>query len=95
MNLKIFLYLALVLPVALVVMGFWYLVIDGNLYYCSDKIPLVDFIPPFVHSQEYGDYFIIDERWVWTIWIASLGIILFIPHFIVKKLIRGKLIKRA
>jgi len=50
-------------------MSVWSFVLSKNLFYCSDPIPLVDFIPPFVHKTApgnyiiiNGDYFLVDEK---------------------------------
>lgn len=69
----------------------WTILIDGNLYYCSDKVPLLDFIPPFVHTGHFGstgDYYIADEKVVWTLWLLSVGTIFTIPYIVIKSLRR-------
>src|SRR5262249_20370489 len=58
----------------------WFIFVDGKLYYCSDKVPFLDFFPPFVHIGQFGptgDYFIISPVEVWLVWyLFIIGIVL-------------------
>lgn len=70
---------------------FWYTQIDGKLFYCSDKIPLLDLIPPFVHGSQVGDYYIASPVVVYLIWIILIQVIISLPIILlIKKLIKKK-----
>ena len=83
-------YLLFLIPALIVGMLIWTIFVDGKLYYCSDKVPILDFIPPFVHGSQYGDYWIADPKLVWGIWVLLLGLMLIIPYFLAKKLMSPK-----
>ena len=83
-------YLLFLIPSLIAGMLIWTIFVDGNLYYCSDKVPILDFIPPFVHGSQYGDYWIADPKIVWGIWSLLLGLMLIIPYFLAKRLISTK-----
>jgi len=85
--LKYFLFL---IPSALIMMLLWSVLVNGNLYYCSDKVPFLDFIPPFVHESFTGDYYIATQSFVWTIWILFIGAIFLIPFISIRLLNSAK-----
>ncbi len=88
MNLKSLLfYFVYLIPSSIIVLCIWYFLVDGSLYYCSDKAPFIDFIPPFIHKG-YGDYFIAPQLLVYSIWISLIMIGLGIPLFLTKKTLR-------
>ena len=67
----------------------WTIFLDGNLYYCSDKVPFLDFIPPFVHTGQFGptgDYYIADPIIVWTTWFILVTLIITIPYILARRL---------
>ena len=84
------LYLALLLPILILIAGLWSIFIDGNLYYSSDKIPILDFHPPFVHGPQVGDYFIAPQIVVHSLWFFSVGIVVYMPWMLLKKLLVNK-----
>jgi hypothetical protein len=88
----IFYYLLFFVPLLILAMVIWTFLIDGNLYYSSDKIPLLDFIPPFVHNFKYGDYYIVSPILVWGIWFSLVGLVITIPLLIIKKLYKIKIL---
>lgn len=84
-------YLTFFLLTSLVLLAVWYFFIDGTLYYCSDKAPLLDFIPPFVHvGGPYGDYFIVSPVVVYLSWAVFIATMLLIPTFLTKKFFQEK-----
>ena len=60
----------------------WTMFIDGKLYHCSDPIPVLDILPPFIHGTQYGDYWIADPKLVWSIWFLLLGLMIIIPSIL-------------
>ena len=80
-------YFILLIPSALVVLSIWYFFVDGTLYYCSDKAPLIDFIPPFVHSI-YGDRFIASPVVIYVLWITLILTGFIAPLFFMEKVMR-------
>lgn len=82
------LYVFFLFPSLIVGKLLWTIFVDGKLYYCSDRTPFLDFIPPFVHTGQFGptgDYFVVDEKIVWAVWFLFIGLILFIPYILAKK----------
>ena len=77
-------YILFLVPSLIAGLLVWTLFVDGKLYYCSDKVPVLDFIPPFVHGKEYGDYWIAAPILVWSIWFLLILLMLVIPYFLVK-----------
>ncbi len=84
------LYVLFLIPSLIVGLLIWTLFIDGKLYYCSDKVPILDFIPPFVHGSQYGDYWIADPKIVWAIWILLTGLMLMVPYFLAKGFLKER-----
>lgn len=56
----------------------WHLAVEDVLYYCSDRAPILDFFPPFVHPTA-GDYFIAFPALVDFVWYAFTFGILLLP----------------
>jgi hypothetical protein len=60
----------------------WQLLVLGKLYVCTDPVPVLNFIPPFVHHvpdpntnkndghtfYDTGDYYIYPEYLVYSLW---------------------------
>ena len=87
MNLKSFSFYSIFLVLsAIVVLTIWYFLVDGILYYCSDKAPLIDFIPPFVHAG-YGDYFVAPQLVVYLVWLMLITLGFLAPYYFTSKLI--------
>lgn len=83
-------YLLFLIPSLIAGMLIWTVFADGKLYYCSDKTPVLDFIPPFVHGSQYGDYYIANPTIVWGIWFLLLGLIIVLPYVFAKKFYKVK-----
>ncbi len=77
-------YLFFFIPTLIAVLIFWYFIVNGNLYYCSDKTPVIDFIPPFVHKESVSDYYIASESTVYIIWFICVAIVAILPAFLTK-----------
>lgn len=84
------LYLTLFIPVLVLIASAWYFLVDGNFYYCSDKVPFVDLLPPFVHGKNFGDYFVAPPIIVYVLWIAALVSIVALPWVIMKRVTKKK-----
>jgi hypothetical protein len=77
-------YLLLVIPSLLIVAALWSAVVSGRLYYCWDSTPLVDFVPPFVHSAvDARDHYIAPPWQVWSLWSVFLFCAFLFPLAIV------------
>ena len=85
----IFEYFLFLVPSFLLISLFWSFFVDGKLYYCSDWFPFFDFIPPFVHGSQYGDYFIVNKYIVWTLWII-LPVTMFCVPLVVMRINKVK-----
>jgi hypothetical protein len=67
------LYVLLLIPSLLLMATMWTFAISGRLYYCWDSVPLLDFIPPFVHSaSDARDHYVAPALIVWALWAAFL-----------------------
>ena len=51
----------------------------GVLYVCTDSVPILDFIPPFVHSGPTGDVYLVPEALVYLTWDAYVAVSLLVP----------------
>lgn len=80
----ILLYIVLLLLTFLLVAGTWYFGIDGVLFYCTDRLLIVDMIPPFIHGPEYGDHFIAPAVIVYGMWILAIAAIFLLPWLVVR-----------
>ena len=78
-------YFLLLIPSAFFAMLMWTTLIDGKFYYCSDKVPFLDFFPPFVHGIQVGDFYIVPENWVWVTWVFFIFGIFGIPILFTQK----------
>lgn len=78
-------YLFFFIPTALVIVSIWSFVISANLFYCSDPLPFMDFLPPFSHGSQVGDYYIVNEKLVWMLWTFLVVLIFLIPYYLVSK----------
>jgi len=74
-----FRYIIFFLPTCIIFAVIWYFLIDGVFYYCSDKVPIFDMLPPFVHGAIYGDYFIQSPVIVYVFWVLFILAIMGIP----------------
>ena len=68
----------------------WYFFVDGVFFYCSDKVPIIDLFPPFVHGALYGDYFNGYPFFTYAIWTLALLIIFITPWILTKYTIKKK-----
>jgi hypothetical protein len=78
-------YLFFLIPSLAIGLSIWTIFVDGKLYYCSDKFLVLDFIPPFVHGAQYGDYWIVPPIFVWSIWLLLIISMFTIPYFLAKR----------
>ena len=94
-------YLGIALVLFILVALAWSFGIAGKLYYCSDRIPILDFIPPLVHDLSksvppggkfigVNDYYIASPTTVYTVWALHVAVILIIPYFITRYLTKKK-----
>lgn len=79
---SIFVYLLLLIPSYILFALAWYKWIDGSLYYCSDRVPFLDFQPPFNHGSLSGDYWIASKDTVYSVWYLFLLGIVTVPALI-------------
>jgi hypothetical protein len=81
------LYLAALVPSVFLMAILWTLLVSDRLYYCWDSTPLLDFIPPFVHSNiDARDHYIASPLAVWALWLVFTSIGLVGPLFLVRHL---------
>lgn len=60
--------------------GVWEHQVVGTLFRCTDSLPILDFLPPFVHPGEHtGDAFLVSQAQVYGTWCGYLGAILLLP----------------
>lgn len=69
---KIFIYILLLIPTVIIGAILWSALHEAFLFHCSDWIPVLDLIPPFVHGSQYGDYYIAPEPVVYIVWVIYL-----------------------
>ncbi|MEW6302757.1 MAG: hypothetical protein AB1705_04755 [Verrucomicrobiota bacterium] len=52
----------------------WSVAAPGVLYYCSDDVPIMAFIPPFVHAptEQTNDRYLVSPVLVYCIWSGFL-----------------------
>lgn len=81
---SVVLYLTFFISALVLVSSLWYFFIDGVLFYCSDKLPLFDLLPPFVHGGP--DHFIASPTIVYVFWIGALFLIFMLPGVIMKEI---------
>jgi hypothetical protein len=75
-----FVYLLLLIPSLIIVASLWGALVSGRLYYCWDSTPLVDFVPPFVHSDiDIRDHYIASPWLVWSLWSLFFASALILP----------------
>lgn len=72
----------------LLIIIIWSGYVDGHLYYCSDKVPILDFIPPFMHGSLYGDYYIAPAGLVYALWVLLLIVLVSLPFMLLKLLLK-------
>ena len=71
-------YLALLLPSVLISAVAWQFLAVDRLYHCSDRVPLLDFVPPFVHSVP-DDHYIASPLVVYVVWLLLVAIASLLP----------------
>ena len=59
----------------------WTGIAPERLYHCSDDMPILTAIPPFVHGSGLGDYFIVSPGIVYFTWFAFLAAAVLLPAF--------------
>ncbi|MES2571430.1 MAG: hypothetical protein V4710_15425 [Verrucomicrobiota bacterium] len=87
------LYLVLLIPAFLFAAALWTVSVSGRLYYCWDSVPLLDFIPPFVHpgvmlNSRIHDRYIASPWLVWAIWPLFITAAFVLPVLVVRWLQR-------
>jgi hypothetical protein len=79
-------YIALLLPCFLIMAGIWG-TFSHRLYYCSDRVPILDFIPPFVHLYpgiHTGDHYLVAPPIVWSLWTVFAATTLLVPALAIR-----------
>ena len=82
-------YISLLIPCLLGVALLWSLCISDRLYHCWDDLPMIGFIPPFVHdvpplASGDSDHYIAAPWIVYSTWVAFLGVALWLPFRIIR-----------
>jgi len=78
-------YLLFFVPTLIVLLLLWFFLVDGKLFYCSDTMPGLDFIPPFVHGKQVGDYLIVPAFILYSVWIVFILAIVLLPAYLTQK----------
>lgn len=81
------LYFFFLLLFFLVISIIWHTVANGSFYYCSDAVPVLDFFPPFVHS-EFGDYYKVPPAIVYFSWVVFSLATLILPALFTKIIVQ-------
>jgi hypothetical protein len=77
---SIFIYALLAAMALFAAACIWEHRVTGVLYRCTDSVPILDFIPPFVHSGGHtGDAYLVSQAQVYHTWYAYLGVSLAVP----------------
>src|SRR5208282_1768616 len=72
--LSLFIYVLLAVMVLFAASLVWEHRVTGVLYRCTDSVPVLDFIPPFVHSGGHtGDAYLVPPAQVYRTWYAYVG----------------------
>src|SRR5438876_4756200 len=84
-------YLILLVPSLFAASVVWILCIAGALYHCWDDVPILTFIPPFVHDAVIlntgeHDYYIVPAWLVYALWIGFMVAALGLPLIIIRYL---------
>lgn len=79
---RVFLYLLLLVPCLVLASLAWGYLASGRLYYCSDSVGAVDFIPPFIHART-DDHYIAPIWVVWSLWVALVLLALAGPAILI------------
>jgi len=75
----VFIYVFLFAVCFLVLALIWHWRMPGVYFMNRDAGPIADFLPPFVHPDASGEFFIRPKEVVYTIWAVFLGCALVIP----------------
>jgi hypothetical protein len=76
----VFIYIILVMLAIFTAACVWEARVVGVLYRCTDNVPILDFIPPFVHSGGHtGDVYLVSKVQVYWTWYAYLGTSVLLP----------------
>ena len=79
----IFAYVILV-PIFLILAAFiWSQKVSGVLYWCSDSVGIFDFIPPFVHPEEFADHYLVPAWRVYLVWYLLVAGAILLPAIMV------------
>jgi hypothetical protein len=68
----------------------WHFMITNRLYVCSDPVPFLSFLPPWVHSQVPQDHYILHPIFLFFIWILFVALGFYLPILIANKLTKRK-----
>jgi len=77
-------HILLLIPSAVFFTSLWTILVVGRLYYSTDSVPILDFIPPFVRPQ-FGELYNVNEPFVWIVWLLFVVLIFLVPHYVLKK----------
>ncbi|MBP9797886.1 hypothetical protein KBC70_01940 [Candidatus Woesebacteria bacterium] len=73
----------LLLPITFLLAAIiWSMKIDGNLYVCNDTLPILNFIPPFVHGSMFGDYYLTAKGHVYSTWAMFIAFAFITPLYL-------------
>jgi len=73
-----FIYGVLLLVAFLISASVWHWQMSGA-YFVSHKAPLADFVPPFIHAGEDGNFYIKPMRIIYIIWSVYLAAMFLAP----------------
>ena len=75
-----FIYFLLAMMTLFIAACVWEHSVAGVLYRCTDSVPILDFIPPFVHSGDHtGDAYLVSQARLYHTWYAYIGVSLVVP----------------
>jgi len=74
----------ILLPIFFLLAAFiWSQKVSGVLYWCSDSVGIFDFIPPFVHPQEFADHYLVAAWRVYLVWYLLVAGAILLPGLMI------------
>src|SRR5262245_33047771 len=65
-------------PLLLLTPVLWSRLAPDRLYHCWDHVPILCFIPPFVHSSEFPNDPLARDYYIWPAWAVYVAWVCFI-----------------